>query len=183
MLIVREHFVWNGLSVLSTAEKIRIICLMYKHQNTCRASQWMNLRTSRVHPRVAQCWGVEGCTVVQLRPECAAIHASEQLLALPLRAKLSPSLYRFSKKLRIAKPSPKINAFSVFSHMSICSLTTALDFPSSPAQWSLHLPRSVEERQVMPAAREGWVGRVSDTHQMLPPPPSRLQRPWKYITE
>lgn len=38
-----------------------------------------------------------------------------------------------SMSFHIAKSNPKFNAFSVFSHMLIYSLMTALDFPSSPA--------------------------------------------------
>lgn len=38
-----------------------------------------------------------------------------------------------SMSFHMAKPSPKFKAFSVFSHMLIYSLMTALVFPSSPA--------------------------------------------------
>lgn len=53
----------------------------------------------------------------------------------------------------------------VSSHTLIYSLMTALGFPSSPAQWSLHLLQSAEQGQVMPwADGQRGLGQRSEWH-------------------
>lgn len=119
-------------------------------------------RGKEVHTDSAQIWM---CQNVYIRK--AAVSAYEgKIESAPM-----PTQGKTSMNFPIARSSPKFGAFSVFSRVWMYSLVTALDFPPSPAQESLHLPPSVEEGQVMPLAHQGWAGPVSDTSQMLHPEP------------
>ena len=81
--------------------------------------------------------GEKGCVVIQLRSECATTHTLEKTAVSTSESKTDPIPMPIHEKtsmgIHTAKSSPKFNVFSVFSHMLIYSLMTALDFPSSPA--------------------------------------------------